>query len=401
MRQDSGQITFFTFLIILIVYSLQKKIKSKPIEWYRFFFVLKILLILFCLFILFLLIILEAGDFTIEKMNKPVLEWLETGFFIQENNKYVSILIDYVNKKVIDKIKENNKEINININIGSHNSMTYLLNTDKYLNFPNNKSIEWCINLPLVKKYFIGLSECQNKNLSQQVEDGVRFFNLPISKKGNDFIIDHGVEICTIDTLIEELEKIKENLHLHLYFKKSYWDNIKINSTSQANKYVEDFNKYIKEKFEKYDFTLNSDKFEKNNLILIPIIECVGKLKMPCRFKPESTIDNWTKEDYYCVDFLTEWANTNKIDKLKEHFSIEQQKLLEFMTKRNDPYLFSVCHINMFSLVLTPQKKHLLGYLIGLPISLSFILIFIIVFLYKNKKKIGLLRKNKIKYTML
>lgn len=97
--------------------------------------------------------------------------------------------------------------------LGTHNSAT----SGKLLWWL--KPIKWILDLT---------SKCQNKTINEQLEDGIKLFNLQITHFNNNWYFSHGLAIYE-ENLFETLEKMKnkatpENpIYFQLYLDKCFW----------------------------------------------------------------------------------------------------------------------------------------------------------------------------------
>ena len=93
--------------------------------------------------------------------------------------------------------------------LGTHNSATY----SKLIWWL--RPFAWILNLT---------SRCQNRTIKQQLEDGVRLFNLQVCKYKGDWYISHG--LCIYEQELFPLLKLlrkQKNIIIQLYLDENFW----------------------------------------------------------------------------------------------------------------------------------------------------------------------------------
>lgn len=107
------------------------------------------------------------------------------------------IAVDYYTPELIQKFKENN------IIPGTHHSMSYKLGGP--VTSMSLLQVSVLLNIPPVKQVVVDIAKTQNRTLRQQFEDGIRFFDVRVSRLNNVYYVDHNLVICEFVEFVNEL----------------------------------------------------------------------------------------------------------------------------------------------------------------------------------------------------
>lgn len=107
------------------------------------------------------------------------------------------IAVDYYTPQLIQKLQENN------IIPGTHHSMSYRLGGT--VSSMSLLQLSVLLNIPPIKQVVVDIAKTQSKSLRQQFEDGIRFFDVRVSRFNGVYYVDHNLVICTFEEFVEEL----------------------------------------------------------------------------------------------------------------------------------------------------------------------------------------------------
>ena len=130
---------------------------------------------------------------------------------IPESNAYV-IAVDVVNKEVVDVVTKEEKLIATHHSFGYKNPIGVL----------DRLKLLW--NMPLFRPTLINLAKTQNKTIEEQIDMGVRFFDIRISYQKNQYFVDHGIIFDTLDNCLDELINSTKNNYVTVGYNISAWD---------------------------------------------------------------------------------------------------------------------------------------------------------------------------------
>lgn len=283
--------------------------------------------------------------FSIEHFAQQTNEEIKTIDFSKNKNPYLVVSLDYYDKdnnnELLTLFKENN------VMMGTHNSMTYLLNSEEFnvLRFINNPILDLIINIPIVKNIMVNISKTQTKNILQQFKDGIRFFDIRVSRNKDDNIlyVDHGIVCCTFDEFCEIFFTALEQ-----YPQETVFMQIKKGNYNEAV----DFDP-------RQDFT-------------IKYVTRFGNTR-----PVKSNINELNQGDIYLLKESTVWPNSNDPESIKK---VIQSKM-------------NLSHLDIVDGIYTPQKSNVYSFISYVVMLSVVIFLTISVIFFKHKRRVRRKRK--------